>query len=253
MLQLSRFQMQALRDGQRSDFIVELARHAERFSPKLTQQLGREQTLLVAESAVVRAEKIGFRLRGPTRLILELSFLFGSGFIDDPQTPWAGAILADSSKPLEINKAEALHATGLKTLQLISGDDNRAINRALVRLNDTVRSPYRNFLIDNPVASLRIIHPEKFEYLGEHSVNQLVASAHCEVTERLRLPLVPGGALVSCLTFAFGHRFYDDMQYPWIKRTLFSSRLSTPEHRCDALERKSLMWLRAVIAKGNVS
>ena len=51
--------------------------------------LGKEGLVGVIRGGIKRAAKHGFTFTGPMRLFLELCLLFGSGFDEDVQYPWA--------------------------------------------------------------------------------------------------------------------------------------------------------------------
>ncbi len=61
----------------------------------------------------------GYRLasRRGTTLYVSLMFMLGSGFDDDPQYPWAAAVLGDEGAGRADDKAERLHAEAMAHLE----------------------------------------------------------------------------------------------------------------------------------------
>src|SRR2546430_727627 len=59
--------------------------HCQEFSPVQCELIGEEQLRVVLRRAIKRAAGYGFTYRGPVRLAIELSFLYGSDFDTDPQ------------------------------------------------------------------------------------------------------------------------------------------------------------------------
>jgi hypothetical protein len=54
-------------------------------------------------------------------------------------------------------------------------------------------------------------------------------------------------ALMVVLAFAFGHHFDSDPLLPWIARTLRRLDPTDPDAAAEALERRALIWLDAVL------
>ena len=77
---------------------------------------------LLSADMIAKAGTLGFTLRGPIRLCVELMFLCGSEFDTDPQYPMIGEVLR-STVP-EMQKAERIYRGQLEYLDKVAGPDN---------------------------------------------------------------------------------------------------------------------------------
>jgi hypothetical protein len=80
MLTIRTEQMNALRNVSLANFETEMKAHALKFSPGHAKSLGDRQLSACVHTAVSRARTRGFTLRGPVKLWIELTFMFGIGF-----------------------------------------------------------------------------------------------------------------------------------------------------------------------------
>src|SRR5215216_3572942 len=78
--QMVLFGQEALRRSEQ-----EMLAHSKEFSPTLCNTLTDDQLRIAVGQAMRRAGGYGFTNRGPIRLYIELSILFGSDFDADPQ------------------------------------------------------------------------------------------------------------------------------------------------------------------------
>lgn len=248
MILIRREQIDVFRQAALAAFEAEMVAHAEAFAPKLCRVLGEDQVRLAVRAAMARAASGGFTNRGPIRLCVELAFLFGSGFDNDPQYPWAGEILRDSAPQME--RAERLYERVLEYQERVSGPDGANTCAALWNLLLFARQPFALSAQDFGSGMLRTmadIFPQKTAYLGEAALQSLVREG-CDVARALRFPTLRGYCLTVALMFAFGHGCTQDPLYPWIARTLNDARIADPGARADRLERKSVTWLEHVLA-----
>jgi hypothetical protein len=246
MLIIRDTQMRAFEESVRERFEDEMLRHGREFSPRLTTVLGDERSRMAIRSAIDRARGHQFTLRGPVRLFIELSFLFGSAFDTDPQYPWAQELLS-SARP-EMDRAQALHAKTLEYQDKVSGAGGRNTRRALVELAELATRPVpltAETLGETIRAEMTRAFPQKAAYIGDDALDALIAKGR-GVAAGLQFP-ARGEAVVVALMFAFGSGCVSDPLYPWIAETLGDPRITTPELRADRLERKSRVWLQHVV------
>jgi hypothetical protein len=229
-------------------FENEMVSHSLAFAPRLARVLGDEQLRRAIGGAMTRAQTHGFTQRGPVRLWIEAMFLFGSGFDDDPQYPWAAAILQAPTDAMQ--RANALYARVLDYQARVAGAggvNTRAALRKLAQLSERPPAPAPGAAEDALVWELANVFPEKAAYAGKQALRALAAEGVALArkagfeTPRARLAL-------AMLMFMFGHRCADDPLYPWIARTLHDPRIADPAVRADRLERKALTWLGHVLA-----
>lgn len=250
MLKLTRAQLDALGAPLLRAFEDEMVAHAESFSPKLAAVLGEEALRAAVRAAMARAARHGFTYRGPVRLFVELSFLFGSGLDGDVQYPWARAALAQPDPDTQMDRAEALHAHAAEALDAIHGADREHTAAALVRLRAFASSGPEFAGPDLPgtiLAEIRGIHPEKLAFTGEPACRELILAGLGAARER-GFGVPREMALIVILMFAFGQECLSDPLYPWIERTLTDERIVGATARARRLERKAVTWLDHVLA-----
>ena len=216
--------------------------HSREFSPRLCEVLGEDQLRIALSQAISKAEKYEFSLRGPIRLFIEASFLFGCGFDTDPQYPWAAEILGTDNS--EMDRAERLCIEIVNYQEIVSGQEATNTRRALAdlgRIRDEPPPPPASLS-----AEMELLFPEKTGYLGLDAIKALLNYATL-VAGAYSLP-PRGESVLALLMFSFGHHCADDPLYRWIRWTLEDTRITRPEARARRLEKKAITWLDHVIA-----
>ena len=248
MLTIRSEQMKVLEDVARGHFETEMAEHSRAFSPRLCAVLGKAALRGAINGMMARAEGYGFTFRGPIRLYIEMSFLFGSGFDTDPQYPVLGEQLrADGD---QMTRADRIYEATVYYNQHVAGERAANIHRALRELLAFVRrteeiSPNR--FGARVLEEMHLIFPEKSAYLGNDILMTLIGRAEAEA-ERWDFSAPRPKAMMAILMFAFGHGCADDDLYPWIRRTLRDSKIVSANARAQRLERKAITWLEHVVA-----
>src|SRR5688572_16938045 len=119
MLQVRPAQMEVFDAAAMRPFEDEMVVHSKEFSPRLCEVIGDDQLRVALRRAIARAQRYKFTNRGPIRLFIEMTFLFGSAFDTDPQYPWAAKILTAPDD--EMSRAEQLCAQVLAYQEKVSG------------------------------------------------------------------------------------------------------------------------------------
>jgi hypothetical protein len=247
VLVISRQHMAALQRTAILQFEDEMVAHSLRFAPKLAKVIGEEQLRRALRAAMTRAQSHGFTLRGPVRLFVEAMFLFGSAFDDDPQYPWASAILRTSVD--QMARASQLYAKVLDYQARVSGPkatNTRAALGRLAQLSQRPPAPAHGSREDGIMWELANVFPEKAAYAGKDGLRQLVTEG-VAAARKAGFETPRSHLLVVMLMFMFGHGCVDDLLYPWIARTISDPRIADPSVRADRLERKALTWLGHVV------
>ena len=228
-------------------FEDEMVVHSRGFSPRLCEVLGENQLRVALRQAIAHAGGYGFTFRGPLRLFIEMTFLFGSAFDTDPQYPWAAKILR--AKEDQMQRADQLCDTVIDYQKKVSGPQATNSRRALTELLVFARKPV-TFSSDDFSAGMRRemhhVFPQKAAYIGEEGMTALIRKGRDEA-RILRFP-VRGEAVMVTLMFAFGHGCPADPLYPWIQRTLQDEKIIEPAARAERLEKKAVTWLEHVLA-----
>lgn len=250
MLRISQAQLDALGAPLLRAFEAEMVAHAEAFSPQLAAVLGDEQLRVAVRAAIRRAGRHGFTYRGPIRLFVELSFLFGSGFDADLQYPWLREALGRPDPETQMERAEALHRRVDEALEAIHGSEREHTRAALQRLRAFADS---GPALDDPdlpgaiLAEMARIHPQKHDHVGAPALRALIGTGLAAAREH-GFVAPREMALPPILMFAFGQECTADPLYPWIERTLADERIVGAPARARRLERKALTWLDHVLA-----
>lgn len=242
--QFALFEQQAL-----ARFEDQMIAHSQRFTPRLCRTLGEAQLRVAIRQMMAGAEGHGFTCRGPVRLYIELSFLYGSGWDDDPQYPRLGRILASGED--QMLRAEWLYQEILDYQSHVSGPEACNVKRALTRLATYVEEPTAmrpTSFAEEALTAMSHIFPEKASYLGPRALTALLNEASSAADLHGIPDDIRGRLLLGVLMFAFGHRCLSDPLYPWIGRTLANPLVDDPLVRIRRLEKKAITWLRHVLS-----
>jgi hypothetical protein len=241
-------QVNAFEQAAWRSFEVEMMEHSKNFAPELCATLGDEQLLVALRMAMSRAWEYGLTNRGPILLFVELMFLCGSGFDNDPQYPFAGEALRSGED--QMVRAEKLHAGHNVYMEEVAGPEAIHVHKAFPELALFVREPLpfdQKSLDARLHIELQRIFPQEARYVGDAGITMLieearsVAAAYGFIEDRQV-------KLVVVLMFAFGHGCANDPLYPWIASTLQDKRLLTPTDRAEQLEKTAVTWLTHVLA-----
>lgn len=251
MLRISNTQRQAFQAVALARYETDMAAHLAERSPNHAKVLGPDGMLEAVRFGIARAARRGYTLRGPVRLWLELMFLFGGYFDEDPLLPENAGEFVDCRDPdRQMPTAEQLHAVASDTLAQISGPDNIYNREALTRLQQLAEDdgPLRRETLEDELFSVFAeAHPQKIETLGEQPHRRLITEAIAQA-EEMAVTAPRGIAVFPVLAFIVGSGFAQDPLYPWISRTLDDPTRPDPDQRAARLERRARTYLRHVIA-----
>jgi hypothetical protein len=243
-------QIETLRRSTLRAFENEMVEHLARFSPPLFKAAGAEQLREVIRWGMKRAVGYGITLRGPVRLYLELMLLFGSQFDTDPQYPWAAEVLKDQEIPSQMQRADHLYRSTLEFRERVGGPHDAYTLQALRRIPAVAQQELAVSsanLVEDLMAEVARIYPEKAAYLGEKGMTALIDEG-ITTAAGLGFSSVRAITLSVVLMFAFGHGCFEDPLYPWIGKTAVNSAIAAPDARAKRLESKALTWLEHVLA-----
>ena len=243
-------QLEAFRVAAELQFIDEMTAYLRRFSPPLYRTLGDERAEEVVRRGVARAVEFGFTKRGPVRLFLELEWIFGTGFDTDPQIPWAGEVLSDPTIEDEMYRAGRLEQLCIRFLDEVHGPEGRHADEALRRLEADARGwlfHEGSWRAEVEVA-LRAAFARKAEYIGARAISEILDLAELRAKELFGPDELRGRCVLAILMFSFGSGCLEDPLYPWIGATASNARVKDARRRAKALERKSILWVKAVNA-----
>lgn len=249
MLTIREKQMAALDAYAWHEFEMEMLEHSKVFSPVLCKLLGDQQVLVALRQAISRAREVGFTNRGPIRLYIELMFLCGSDFHNDPLYPKLEPVLYSNDD--QMLRAHLIYEGMIDYHENVSGKDNINTRKSLEYLGEIA---YRPIMFDRHRFNFQMYEelyrafPLKVEYSGMPGVNALIEQGR-SLAMQYQFESLRSHALLIILMFAFGHGCAKDPLYPWISNTLNDQRIIGPEARIKRLEKKSLTWLEHALGK----
>ncbi|MCF6191466.1 MAG: hypothetical protein L3J51_13405 [Cocleimonas sp.] len=107
MLTITKKQMKVFEKASLRSFEDEMVLHSKEFSPKHSEKIGDKKLRIVIQQAMKRANSYGFTLKGPIRIYIELTLLFGRDFDADKKYSGVSEILQSDND--EMLRAEKIH------------------------------------------------------------------------------------------------------------------------------------------------
>lgn len=106
MLTIRREQMNVFRKQRHERFLDRLARHARRFFPEQTKSFDDGTLRQICRSLVLRGSRYGFETERDLCKFLNVAFVFGEEFDQDPDIPWIRPYLDDDTAgpTLKVNR-----------------------------------------------------------------------------------------------------------------------------------------------------
>lgn len=98
------------------EFITRVVAHVREYFPEQCAALGEKNTRDMARQGIEAANTHGIDTEYGVCLFIDLMFIFGAKFAEDPELPWAQAILADQSLNRH-EKPELLWAAAIDELE----------------------------------------------------------------------------------------------------------------------------------------
>lgn len=250
MLVIRNEQMDALGQAALQAFEDEMLVHLSEYSPPLATAAGEEQLRLAIRLGISHAFGHGLTFRGPVRLYLELTLLFGSYFDTDPQYRRLAAVLMDRDSHPQMERAQLLFRRTLEYREQVAGPDDVHTFQALRGLQDLARRTPAfagGDFVEAMLQQIEEIYPQKAGYVGRDNLAVLVREG-IDQAAGFGFTLGPQTALIVILMLSFGHRYAEDPLYPWIGRTLQDPAITEPRARADRLARRAVTWLDHVLA-----
>jgi hypothetical protein len=250
MLTIRNAQLEALRAAPRQVFEDSMVAHLAKYAPKHCEVIGQQAVRTAIRLGIDRARSYGLTNKGPVRFYLESMFMFGSDFDTDPQLRWAAAILTDGRFSDQMAKADHLYETAMAFVDEIAGPNYRHAIEALRRARrirfDELPPPGANF-VDEMLARLEQIHPQKVQFLGKEATKGLITYGE-ELCAGLPLAPERGAGVCVAAMFAVGHGFSHDPLLPWISRTIVNPAIVRPDVRVRRLYSRIMTYLDRVLA-----
>ena len=244
MLTIRREQLRALGSIARRGFEATLVSHFYEFFPQECEALGRAQATRVVQAGIARATPLGYRDNREIGLYINLMFMLGASFEDDPQIPWAGEQVRDLSVDPPFHRIQRAFRSALDYLGETSGEDNRYLVRAMIRIRDheppvATADPLSD---DELFDLLGKLYPQKRDFQGPEPTRALIRMAR----ERIAALGFTGGGTLTVfvvLMFMLGAGFDTDPLYPWAGEVLADPSFLRESLRIRALYRAAMEHL----------
>jgi hypothetical protein len=199
-----------------------------RYFPRHGQIIGDGPIRNMILLGVDRAKRYGIVGECNVVLYASLMLLFGSYFDEDPQFPWAAAVLGDASLSTEVQRAERLYDRGVQEWQLMAGEDNMDLVRALARSRKLSCEEIVGTAAGGLIEFFKKQYPEKARVLGEARMDGLIReSGRRAIGYGLAAPFAQ--SVMSVIAFCLGAAFDEDPMFPWAAQTLVSNDLKQDE------------------------
>jgi len=245
MLQIRPQQMQAFEQAALKSFESRMVEHIQKHFPKHFELLGEPVVRKAIQLGIDRGGVQGLITEHDLCLFITLMFLLGSSFDEDPQLPWADALLSDESIEDSAERTERLWDEAIEYLDYVAGEENEYVIRALVTLS---KHPAREAwqasqgtLEERILAQLQAVWPQKHERVGLGALRHLVHRG-TEAAERYGLADGFAVAVYVVLMFMLGSGFDTDPQFPWAAAILSDASPAGRATRADRLYDEAMAY-----------
>lgn len=246
MLTIHKSQMATFQTHALACFEQQMVGHALKFAPRHAKSLSDQQLQLCVHTAVSRSREQGLTLRGPVRLWVELTFMFGTYFDTDPQLLEFVDILnhpLPSAHTAQLSYANNLRTRAVGFAERIAGNDSGLEQAAFERVRDLSLDDLSIQPEAKMIELLEHIHPEKVNAAGVLALQQIIKKARS--LAETHAPDDPAGPMaITLLMFSFGHGCVTDLLFPWIAESLSHPKLNA-RARLERIRRKALRFILA--------
>lgn len=239
-------QMEVMTNISFKGFENKMVKHVQRFFWAHFNILGVESVHAVIRYGHRRAQSHGFTSQRNVCLYLDLMFMLGSDFDNDPQYPWAREILQDEGLSSPVVRINALNKAAEDYLDQVEGENDSLLQD---RWREFCAVPLNNLPVDDSkhlqpklVVLFKKVYPQKCAVLGEYTLRQLIEyGLKSAVTYHLRSEREI--TLYMALMFLFGAGCAQDLQFPWIAQALSKEATKESTARVDALQNATTAYL----------
>ncbi|MGH9631059.1 MAG: hypothetical protein ACRD7E_22355 [Bryobacteraceae bacterium] len=254
-MQIRRQQTEAFEKAGVRNFEEGMVAHLNKFFPKHGKLLGEDQLRTVIKQGWQNANQHNLTAERSIRMYIELMCLLGSGFDQDPQTPWAADILQGNPMAPQAERIDRLYKQGWQHAASVSADYQDLLEgkrterfvsalRAIryERKEDLSPAEISDFS-NRSILRLRLMFPSKCEYIGETCLRNLIQRG-IEVAGQYGIASERGIVLFIVIMFVVGSGFDTDPQLPWASRVLTDDKIADQSAKVDQLYAESLKCLK---------
>ena len=223
---------------------AEVLEHLWREFPEHCLVLGDPQARRVVDLAAERAAARGFTAVHHVSSWASLMVYLGSYFDEDPQYPWASAVLAEAANLSRQDALERLYAKTADVLSQSVGEDGEYYRRALIwaRAQPFEAMSGTSAGLQTLDQWLRKAWPRKFDSLSHESLLGMLKFAEQSV-RRDGLASPAGAVVYALLMFLLGSYIGKDPVHPWAGEVIADLALVDPAAKARALHTRALAEL----------
>lgn len=218
MLKISQAQYNRFRESALDEYVQRTAEQFQRYLPGPCYAVKDSPLRAMIRFGVERARRHGIEGECNVVLYTSMMLLFGSYFDEDPQYPWARAILARDGMA-EAARAEQLYDTGAAFLDHVTGDYSGGFAMSVVRVRRSLKTGSHQHTIRDQLYEL---NSKKAEEIGDSGLEHVIARGR-DVVDRYSLYGLRDQEIVTYLVFGLGIGFDEDPLYPWAGEILGDS------------------------------
>jgi len=222
MLTIRKEQIDVFKDISTKNFEKTLVLHVQEVVPEIAKIAGEYNVRRIVQYGMQQALNYGFSYQGTVRFYIDLMLLLGYGFHDDPQFPWASKILNSSDSRGQMFRAKQLFVFLNDYLDTVYGKENIYLIEAINQFKDfnmVGSEHYHNNSHQKLLDKINFIYPQKFEYLGNQSLLEVIKKSK-QVTFSLSFLNESSFIIIAILMFSFGHKVLEDPLYSWTYTSL---------------------------------
>ena len=206
----------ALRQQKQQEFTAEMIAFFQESDPFHADALGPDGLRVAIEVGGDLARIDGITQRDPVRLYLQLMFILGGRFAQDPHMPWAARILdPDQCYRSQAARMTALRAAAITHLERTCGKDGAPLRAYMTACLGQIS---RNEQVMNAAQCADFIkthYPLKYEFLGPAAVHDLISDSEALCAQAgLHAPV--SRVYLTCLRLIYGYWATHDPLLPWI-------------------------------------
>ena len=251
MLVIREAQIGVLRQAALAAIEHRLVEHFLRSYPRECRLAGgRPAVVTLVRAGMAAAEGHGLASEQQAARYIGLMIMLGSAFDQDPQLPWAAALLGDTGFAPAARIA-TVYDRALEYLGEIAGEDGELIVRAMLRIRGFDLAGVPRAPADQEgelCALLGGLYPQKLAAQGERPTRALIRQAVARAAEH-RLVGDAGIAVFVTLAFMLGSGFDQDPLYPWAARALADTTVTDEPARVALLHREAMAYLNDSLSR----
>ena len=253
MLKLRSPQIEAMKQGARAEFELNLARHFRKHYPRECRLAGGlDQFVRMVRDGIDRAAEHDCHTQQEVALYIGLMIMLGRDFDADPQLPWAVEGLEDYSVPDVTARLRAIYDQAIDYLGETAGDDSEHVVRAMLRVRAhelEEDSAYAGERHETGLCLLlRRLYPQKYDFQGEELTRGLIRMA-VDTGRGYGITGSRGLTVVAVLMFMIGSGIDRDLMHPWVGAALSDPSVTVETARVDRLYAAATAYLNEAFAK----